>query len=110
MEPRRFLAAVSIAGFVVDGGPLRPVRLCLFEGDGRPTGMPFYEDVLELCFGIWIVLILFFWIFLMFFNFDRRYHSSYQGCAAINPGSFPTDFSFVVYRPYNRQCEFSRIG
>ena len=44
------------------------------------------------------------------FIFERRYHSSYQGCAAINPGSFPTDFSFVVYRPYNRQCEFSRIG
>ena len=30
MEPRRFLAAVSIAGFVVDGGPLRPVRQCFF--------------------------------------------------------------------------------
>ena len=29
MEPRRFLAAVSIAGFVVDGGPLRPVPFLL---------------------------------------------------------------------------------
>ena len=47
---------------------------------------------------------------LMMADHYDQYHSSYQGCAAINPGSFPTDFSFVVYRPYNRQCEFSRIG
>ena len=44
MEPRRFLAAVSIAGFVVDGGPLRPVRQYFFamqwmhDGDGFLSG------------------------------------------------------------------------
>ena len=30
-------------------------------------------------------------------------------CAALNPGSFPTDWSFVVYRPSSKETEFSRI-
>ena len=38
------------------------------------------------------------------------YHHAYNGTVALNPGSFPTDFSFVVYRPYNKQCEFSTVG
>mmetsp|Transcript_33642 Transcript_33642/g.76076 ORF Transcript_33642/g.76076 Transcript_33642/m.76076 type:complete len:410 (+) Transcript_33642:176-1405(+) len=33
----------------------------------------------------------------------------YEDCLAINPGSFPTDFSFVVYRPASDEIEFSRI-
>jgi DNA polymerase epsilon subunit 2 len=47
---------------------------------------------------------------LMMADHYDQYHSSYQGCAAVNPGSFPTDFSFLVYRPYSRGVEFSRIG
>ena len=52
MEPRRFLAAVSIAGFVVDGGPLRPVRPWFFAmqwtNDG--DGFSFWNIVFE--FGV----------------------------------------------------------
>lgn len=34
---------------------------------------------------------------------------THKDCNAINPGSFSTDASFVVYRPSSRQVEFSRI-
>ncbi|CAM9215034.1 unnamed protein product [Ascophyllum nodosum] len=30
-------------------------------------------------------------------------------CCALNPGSFPADASFVVYRPASRTVEFSRV-
>lgn len=48
-------------------------------------------------------------LLLMADHYDS-YHSVYNGTVALNPGSFPTDFSFVVYRPFNRKCEFSKIG
>ena len=48
-------------------------------------------------------------LLLMADHYDS-YHSAYKGTVALNPGSFPTDFSFVVYRPFNRQCEFSKVG
>ena len=38
-----------------------------------------------------------------------QYQWRYTDCAVLNPGSFPTDFSFVVYRPATRETEFSRI-
>eukprot|EP00937_MAST-01D_sp_MAST-1D-sp2_P002524 g2524.t1 len=38
-----------------------------------------------------------------------QYQWKYEDCAVLNPGSFPTDFSFVVYRPATRETEFSRI-
>lgn len=31
------------------------------------------------------------------------------GCNTVNPGSFSSDFSFVVYRPCSRSVEFSRV-
>jgi DNA polymerase epsilon subunit 2 len=31
------------------------------------------------------------------------------GCQAVNPGSFSSDYSFVVYRPATQECEFSRV-
>ena len=35
-------------------------------------------------------------------DYYDQYHSTYQKCDVLNPGSFPTDFSFVVYRPAKR--------
>lgn len=32
-----------------------------------------------------------------------------KGCKAVNPGSFSSDYSFVVYRPALKECEFSRL-
>jgi hypothetical protein len=66
MEPRRFLAAVSIAGFVVDGGPLRPVRACFLPCNGRTTGMGFRFGTLFL--NLECSDVCFFWIFLIFFD------------------------------------------
>ena len=45
-----------------------------------------------------------------------QYQHSLEGCTVLNPGSFPTDYSFVVYRPSvitedgaaTTQAEFSR--
>ena len=39
----------------------------------------------------------------------HQYQSNYEGCATFNPGSFPSDYSFVVYRPARRETEFSKI-
>ena len=48
----------------------------------------------------------------------KQYYESYAECDAINPGSFPDDFSFVVYRPISEpdsnglvrsDVEFSQI-
>lgn len=42
-------------------------------------------------------------------DFYDQYHWCYEECVALNPGSFPTEFSFVVYRPSSRGTEFSRV-
>jgi len=42
-------------------------------------------------------------------DFYDQYHWCYEECVALNPGSFPTEFSFVVYRPATRGTEFSRV-
>ena len=42
-------------------------------------------------------------------DYYDQYHSTYQKCDVLNPGSFPTDFSFVVYRPAQRSTEFSKV-
>jgi DNA polymerase epsilon subunit 2 len=39
----------------------------------------------------------------------EQYLWRYEHCAVVNPGSFPTDFSFVVYRPASKEIEFSKI-
>lgn len=41
-------------------------------------------------------------------NYDQ-YQQTYESCIAVNPGLFPTDFSFLVYRPASRVTEFSQI-
>jgi DNA polymerase epsilon subunit 2 len=38
-----------------------------------------------------------------------HYSWRYEGCRAVNPGSFPVDFTFMVYRPATGDVEFSRI-
>jgi len=38
-----------------------------------------------------------------------QYQQTYMGSLTVNPGHFPTDFSFVVYRPSQRKTEFSRV-
>ena len=38
-----------------------------------------------------------------------QYNWRYEDCLVLNPGSFPTDFSFVVYRPSTFETEFSRV-
>jgi len=38
-----------------------------------------------------------------------QYYWNYNASDVFNPGSFPTDFSFVVYRPASREVEFSKI-
>uniref|UniRef100_A0A7S4I565 DNA polymerase epsilon subunit n=1 Tax=Odontella aurita TaxID=265563 RepID=A0A7S4I565_9STRA len=48
----------------------------------------------------------------------KQCYESYAECDAVNPGSFPSDFSFVVYRPVGEcngdeiksDVEFSQIG
>ena len=38
-----------------------------------------------------------------------QYSWRYEDCLALNPGAFPADGSFVVYRPSSNETEFSRI-
>uniref|UniRef100_A0A7S3XUX9 DNA polymerase II subunit 2 n=1 Tax=Heterosigma akashiwo TaxID=2829 RepID=A0A7S3XUX9_HETAK len=38
-----------------------------------------------------------------------QYKWTYEDCHAFNPGSFPTDFSFIVYTPATQDVEFSKI-
>lgn len=38
-----------------------------------------------------------------------NYQYDYKGCTALNPGSFSSDFSFVVYSPAAGSIEFSRV-
>jgi len=38
-----------------------------------------------------------------------QYQWKYEDCSVFNPGTFPADFSFVVYRPATLETEFSRI-
>jgi hypothetical protein len=40
----------------------------------------------------------------------EQYSLSYKGCSAVNPGSFASDFSFVVYRPATQEIEFSKVS
>mmetsp|Transcript_12271 Transcript_12271/g.27558 ORF Transcript_12271/g.27558 Transcript_12271/m.27558 type:complete len:260 (+) Transcript_12271:3-782(+) len=37
------------------------------------------------------------------------FNHSYKGCRAVNPGSFSSDFSFLVYHPHSREVEYSRV-
>eukprot|EP00941_MAST-03F_sp_MAST-3F-sp1_P001425 g1425.t1 len=46
---------------------------------------------------------------IFFADYYDQYLNHYEDCRAINPGSFPTDFSFVVYRPAEKEVEFSRV-
>ena len=39
----------------------------------------------------------------------EQYQWRYEDTAVLNPGTFASDFSFVVYRPATRETEFSRI-
>lgn len=39
-----------------------------------------------------------------------QYEKFNQGCQVINPGAFSLDFSFVVYYPATKTCEFSKIN
>jgi DNA polymerase epsilon subunit 2 len=43
-------------------------------------------------------------------DYYDQFHYRYQNCAVLNPGSFPTDFSFICYRPSNRGIEFSSVA
>jgi DNA polymerase epsilon subunit 2 len=38
-----------------------------------------------------------------------HYSWKYEDCRAVNPGSFPIDSTFMVYRPATYDVEFSRI-
>ena len=38
-----------------------------------------------------------------------QYALDLWGCNTVNPGSFSSDFSFVVYRPCTKSVEFSRV-
>ncbi len=38
-----------------------------------------------------------------------QFQMSHAGCGVFNPGSFASDFSFVVYRPSTWHTEFSRV-
>ena len=38
-----------------------------------------------------------------------HFNHSYKGCSAVNPGSFSSDFSFIVYQPATRDIQFSRV-
>ena len=38
-----------------------------------------------------------------------QYSWTHEDCNAVNPGSFSSDGSFVVYRPASREVEFSRV-
>ena len=39
----------------------------------------------------------------------EQYKHEYEGCLAINPGSFAVDASFVFYVPSTKDVQFSRI-
>lgn len=39
----------------------------------------------------------------------EQYCYTSQGCIAVNPGSFSSDCSFLVYRPADKTVEFSRL-
>eukprot|EP01038_Epipyxis_sp_PR26KG_P013213 gene13213-17712_t len=38
-----------------------------------------------------------------------HYSYVYKACTTVNPGSFSSDYSFVVYRPASKSVEFSRV-
>ncbi len=39
----------------------------------------------------------------------EHYHHVLGSTHAINPGSFTSDFSFIVYRPHSREIELSVV-
>lgn len=39
----------------------------------------------------------------------EQYRWLLNGCCSLNPGSFPSDASFVVYRPATQTVEFSTV-
>lgn len=39
----------------------------------------------------------------------EQFSLTYGGCMAVNPGSFSSDYSFVVYRPSSKEIEFSKV-
>eukprot|EP00981_Chlorochromonas_danica_P000253 scaffold61_cov180-Ochromonas_danica.AAC.5 len=38
-----------------------------------------------------------------------QFSYEYKGCRTINPGTFASDFSFIVYHPANKEVQFSRV-
>jgi len=38
-----------------------------------------------------------------------QFNHSYKECNTVNPGSFSSDFSFVVYQPASRDIQYSRV-
>ena len=40
----------------------------------------------------------------------EQFRINYASVETINPGSFPSDFSFVVYYPFTKQVEFSSLA
>ncbi len=38
-----------------------------------------------------------------------EYHLTYEDCLVFNPGSFPRDTGFMVYKPASREAEVSRV-
>jgi DNA polymerase epsilon subunit 2 len=43
------------------------------------------------------------------FKGDDENNTESEGCQALNPGSFSSDFSFVVYYPASKAVEFSKV-
>lgn len=40
---------------------------------------------------------------------SEHFAHTYKSCQAVNPGTFSSDFSFVVYQPATKTAQFSRI-
>ena len=38
-----------------------------------------------------------------------QYSFEYKGCQVVNPGSFSSDYSFVMYRPATKEVEFNKL-
>ncbi|KAH9258528.1 hypothetical protein BASA81_003030 [Batrachochytrium salamandrivorans] len=68
--------------------------------DSKPTYLPYCESALRL-FPLPHLIVL----------ADRydQYEWNNQGCVVMNPGSFSSDGSFVVYLPAQEKIDFSRV-
>lgn len=42
-------------------------------------------------------------------DYADQYSHTVDGCLAMNPGSFASDASFIVYRPATKRVEFSSV-